>query len=69
MERHDIMMTELTDTLVKSRTIDWQKKDSARAQMRRMVKCLLKKYKYPPEGLEDAIKTVIAQCEIWTDEG
>ena len=63
------MTKELTDTLRKSRTIDWQKKDSARAQMRRMVKRLLKKYKYPPEGLEDAIQTVIAQCELWTDEG
>jgi len=63
------MTKELTDTLRKSRTIDWQKKDSARAQMRRMVKRLLKKYKYPPDGLEDAIKTVLAQCEMWTDEG
>lgn len=63
------MTKELTDTLRRSRTIDWQKKDSARAQMRVMVKRLLKKYKYPPEGLEDAIKTVISQCELWTDEG
>jgi type I restriction enzyme R subunit len=62
------MTKELTDTLRKNRTIDWQKKDSARAQMRVMVKRLLRKYKYPPEGLEDAIKTVMAQCEIWTDE-
>lgn len=59
---------ELAETLRKNRTIDWQKKDSARAGMRLMVKKLLKKYKYPPEGLEDAVKTVIAQCEMWTDE-
>lgn len=63
------MTKELTDTLRQSRTIDWQKKDSARAQMRVMVKRLLRKYKYPPEGLEDAIKTVMAQCEMWADEG
>ncbi|MDR1971013.1 MAG: DUF3387 domain-containing protein [Treponema sp.] len=25
------------------------------------------KYKYPPEGMEDAITTVIAQCEMWTE--
>ena len=61
------MTKELTDTLQKSRTIDWQKKDSARAQMRVMVKQLLRKYKYPPEGLEDAIKIVMAQCEMWAD--
>ena len=62
------MTKELTGALQKSRTIDWQKKDSARAQMRAMVKRLLKKYKYPPEGLNDAIKTVMAQCEMWADE-
>jgi type I restriction enzyme R subunit len=61
------MTRELTDTLRKNRTIDWQKKDSARAGMRRMVKKLLKKYKYPPEGMEDAISTVIGQCEMWID--
>ena len=58
---------ELTDLLRKSRTIDWQKKESARAGMRRLVKRLLKKHKYPPEGMEDATQTVIQQCELWTD--
>ena len=58
------MTRELTDMLRKNRTIDWQKKESARAGMRRMVKKLLKKYKYPPEGMEDAIATVIDQCEL-----
>jgi type I restriction enzyme R subunit len=61
------MTRELADMLRKNRTIDWQKKESARAGMRRMVKKLLKKYKYPPEGMEDAIATVIGQCEMWTD--
>jgi len=58
---------ELTDMLRKNRTIDWQKKESARASMRRLVKKLLRQYKYPPEGLEDAIATVIGQCEMWAD--
>ena len=53
--------------LRKNRTIDWQKKETARAQMRKMVKRLLKKYKYPPEDYEFAISTVISQCELWTD--
>ena len=35
--------------------------------MRKMVKRLLKKYKYPPENYEEAITTVISQCEMWTD--
>ena len=42
---------ELTEMLRKNRTIDWQKKETARATMRKMVKRLLKKYKYPPEEL------------------
>ncbi len=58
---------ELTELLRKSRTVDWQKKESARAGMRRMVKRLLKKYKYPPEGVEDAVATVIGQCEMWVN--
>ena len=58
---------ELTEMLRKNRTIDWQKKETARAGMRRMVKRLLKKYKYPPEGVEDALNTVLSQCEMWTD--
>lgn len=58
---------ELTELLRKSRTVDWQKKESARAGMRRMVKRLLKKYKYPPEDMDDAVATVIGQCEMWVD--
>ena len=58
---------ELADTLRKNRTIDWQKRDSARAKMRMMIKRLLKKHKYPPEGMDDAVQTVMTQCELWTD--
>lgn len=58
---------ELADTLRKNRAIDWQKRDSARAKMRMMIKKLLKKHKYPPEGMEDAVQTVMIQCELWTD--
>ena len=58
---------ELTEMLRKNRTIDWQKKETARASMRKIVKHLLKKYKYPPEDYDTAISTVISQCEMWTD--
>lgn len=58
---------ELSDTLRKNRTIDWQKRDSARAKMRMMIKRLLKKHRYPPEGMDDAVQTVMTQCELWTD--
>lgn len=58
---------ELTETLRKNRTIDWQRKETARAAMRKMIKRLLKRYKYPPEGAEDALETVMSQCEMWVD--
>lgn len=58
---------ELTEALRKSRTIDWQKRDSARAKMRMMIKKLLKQHHYPPEGMEDAVQTVMSQCELWAD--
>lgn len=58
---------ELTETLRKNKTIDWQKKDSARARMRMLIKKLLKQHKYPPEGMDDAVQTVMTQCELWTD--
>ena len=58
---------ELTEMLRRNRTIDWQKKETARATMRKMVKRLLKKYKYPPEDYDFAINTVISQFELWTD--
>ncbi len=61
------MTRELTEMLRKNRTIDWQQKETARASMRKMVKRLLKKYKYPPDECENAIDTVISQCEMWTD--
>lgn len=58
---------ELTDTLRKNRSIDWQKREPARAKMRMMIKRLLKKHRYPPEGMEDAVQTVMTQCEQWAD--
>ncbi len=59
---------ELTDSLRRNKTIDWQKKESARAKMRRTVKRLLKKYDYPPSEMKFAMEKVIAQCELWVDE-
>lgn len=58
---------ELADTLRKNKTIDWQKRESARAKMRMLIKKLLKKHKYPPEGMDDAVQTVMTQCDLWTD--
>ncbi len=53
-EQFVALTKELTEQLRKNRTIDWNRKESARAKMRVLVKRLLKKYKYPPEGQEKA---------------
>ncbi len=58
------MAHELTTLIQKSRTVDWDKKQSARAYMRTQVKHLLRKYKYPPEQAKNAIDTVIKQAEL-----
>lgn len=58
------MAHELTDLIRKSRTVDWDKKESARAYMRTQVKHLLRKYKYPPEQAKNAVDTVIKQAEL-----
>ena len=58
---------ELADELRKSRTVDWQKRESARSGMRMIIKRLLKKHRYPPEGMDDAVETVMTQCELWAD--
>lgn len=58
------MAHELTDLIRKSRTVDWDKKESARAYMRTQVKHLLRKYKYPPEQAKGAIDIVIRQAEL-----
>ena len=57
----------LTEELRRNLTIDWRRKKSARADMRRMVKRLLKRFKYPPEEAADALDAVLAQCETWAD--
>ena len=59
---------ELTEQLRKNRTIDWNRKETSRAKMRVLVKRLLKKYKYPPEGQEKALEVVMAQCNKWADD-
>lgn len=58
---------ELTEALRENKTIDWNVKESARAGMRRIIKRLLKKYKYPPEGEEDALNIIMTQCNMWSE--
>ena len=54
---------EITETLRKSVTIDWQYKEAVRAKMRILVKRALQRYKYPPDKQEEAVTYVIKQAE------
>ena len=67
-EQFKALTIALTEQLRKNRTIDWNKKDSARASMRRIIKRLLREYHYPPEGYEQALVTVMKQCEKWAED-
>lgn len=58
---------ELTAKMRDMRTVDWQKKESARAAMRLAIKKLLRFHKYPPEGMDYAMDVVMEQCELWVD--
>lgn len=55
---------ELTETVRESRTVDWDKKESARAYMRKVVKRLLRYYEYPPKQADEAVAIVIKQAEL-----
>lgn len=55
---------ELTETLRKNVSIDWERKSSARAAIKRNIKRLLRKYKYPPSVIPEALDLVLSQAEL-----
>jgi type I restriction enzyme R subunit len=58
---------EITDKLRNSTTVDWQVRESVRAKLRILVRRTLKKWRYPPEGEDDAIRLVLQQAESLAD--
>ena len=48
-------------------TIDWTLRDNVRAQLRVLVKRILRKYGYPPDKQEKATRTVLEQAEVLCD--
>ncbi len=67
----DILKTiarELVISVKKSVTIDWDKKESVQAKMRVMIKRILKKYGYPPEKQDQAVKTILEQAKMIADD-
>jgi type I restriction enzyme R subunit len=54
---------ELVATVRKNVTIDWTIRENVRAQLRVLVKRILRKYGYPPDKQEKATQTVLEQAE------
>ncbi|BCT69340.1 type I restriction enzyme endonuclease domain-containing protein [Nitrosospira sp. NRS527] len=59
-----VIAAELVTKVRKSVTIDWVVRESARARIRVMVKRILKKYGYPPDLQDEAIKMVLEQAAL-----
>ena len=55
---------ELVAAVRRSVTIDWTVRENARAQIRVIVKRILRKYGYPPDKQEKATQTVLEQAEV-----
>jgi type I restriction enzyme R subunit len=62
---------ELVEVVRKNVTIDWRIRENVRAQLRVVVKRVLRKYGYPPDKQEKATQTVLEQAEVlseaWTE--
>ncbi len=59
---------ELVAALRKNVTIDWTVRENVRAQIRVLVKRILRKHGYPPDKQEAATRTVLQQAELFSEE-
>ena len=55
---------ELVQSVKKNVAIDWTMRENVRAQLRVIVKRILRKYGYPPDKQEKATQTVLEQAEV-----
>jgi type I restriction enzyme R subunit len=58
---------ELVATVRKNVTIDWTLRENVRAQLRMLVKRILRKHGYPPDKQEKATQTVLEQAEVLSE--
>ena len=59
---------ELVKTVRANVTIDWAVRENVRANLRVLVKRILRKYDYPPDKQEKATQTVLEQAEVLSEE-
>ena len=62
-----LIARELTESIKRKATLDWTQRDTVRADMRRTVRRLLAKYRYPPDAQETATQLVIQQAELMAE--
>tara|TARA_R110002072_G_scaffold158989_4_gene310083 strand:+ start:23546 stop:26635 length:3090 start_codon:yes stop_codon:yes gene_type:complete len=69
-EKLKLLAQELVERVKRNVTIDWQVRENARAQIRVLVKRLLRKHGYPPDLEQRATELVLEQaealCKDWT---
>ena len=58
---------ELTSSVKANVTIDWTIRDNVRAQLRVLVKRILRKHGYPPDKQEKATRAVLEQAEVLSE--
>ena len=66
-EQLKLIAVELIRSVRSSVTIDWQFKEGARAKIRVTVKKILRRFGYPPDLQDEAVKLVLAQAEVLCD--
>ena len=59
---------ELVDTVRNNVTIDWAIRENARAHLRVLVRRVLRKHGYPPDKQKKAVRTVLEQAEVLSEE-
>ena len=58
---------ELVETVRRNATIDWTLRENVRAQLRVLVRRILRKHGYPPDKQEKATLTVLEQAEVLSE--
>ena len=66
-EQLRVIARELVETVHKNVGIDWTLRESARANLRRLVRRTLNRHGYPPDQQEQAIRTVVEQAELFPE--
>ena len=67
-EERRTIARELVRTVRSNVTIDWTVRENVRAQLRVLVKRILRKYGYPPDRQERATQTVLEQAALLSSE-